>query len=246
MLYRFAIFSDVHANLPALDAVLADIDHHDITQCFCLGDVVDFAPWPNEVIARLRERQIPVLRGNHDQRVACDEPVTTMAVHSPEERDARVEAIALSKRVLSEENRRWLQALPDTLRPDLPLPILLVHASPRSLSEYLYADTSARTLLAFPQLHDVDALICGHTHFACVREIDRGTRRPLLFANPGAVGRIKPGQPQASWLSGEIREGKLSLMVKTVQYDVEQVVQAIRDSEVPDYYADELMRRIAQ
>ena len=132
------------------------------------------------------------------------------------------------------------------MRPDLPLPILLVHASPRSLSEYLYADTSARTLLAFPQLHDVDALICGHTHFACVREIDRGTGRPLLFANPGAVGRIKPGQPQASWMLGEIREGTLLLKVKTVQYDVALVAQAIRDSEVPDYYADELMRRIAQ
>ena len=79
-----------------------------------------------------------------------------------------------------------------------------------------------------------------------MREIDRGTRRPLLFANPGAVGRIKPGQPQASWLLGEIREGKLSLMVKTVLYDVALVAQAIRDSEVPDYYADELMRRIAQ
>lgn len=246
MLCRFAIFSDVHANLPALDAVLADIGRHAISQCYCLGDVVDFAPWPNEVIARLRERQIPVLRGNHDQRVACDEPVTTMAVHSPEEREARVEAIALSKRVITEENRRWLQALPDSLRLDLPLPILLVHASPRSLSEYLYADTTAHTLLAFPQLHDIDALICGHTHFACVREIDRGTSRPLLFANPGAVGRIKPGQPQASWLLGEIREGKLTLTVKTVQYDVAQVAKAIRDSEVPDYYADELMRRIAQ
>ncbi len=62
MCSRFAIFSDVHANVPALNAVLADIDRHGITRIYCLGDVVDFAPWPNEVIALLRERQIPVLR----------------------------------------------------------------------------------------------------------------------------------------------------------------------------------------
>lgn len=246
MCSRFAIFSDVHANLPALNAVLDDIDSHGITRMFCLGDVVDFAPWPNEVIARLRKRQIPVLRGNHDQRVACNEPVTPMAKHSPEERDARVDAIALSKRVITAENRRWLRSLPASILLELPLRILLVHASPRSLSEYLYGDTPTDTLLAFPQLQNVDALICGHTHFAHVRTIKTPEGRPLLFANPGAVGRIKPGQPPASWLSGEVREGVLSLTMQTVNYDVLQVANAIRQSDVPNFYADELTRRIAQ
>ena len=246
MCSRFAIFSDIHANLPALNAVLADIDRHGITHMYCLGDVVDFAPWPNEVIALLRERQIPVLRGNHDQRVACNEPVTPMAKHSLEERDARVDAIALSKRMITADNRRWLRSLPDSILLELPLRILLVHASPRSLSEYLYGDTPTDTLLAFPQLQNVDALICGHTHFAHVRTIETAAGRPLLFANPGAVGRIKPGQPPASWLSGEVREGELSLTIKTVNYDVLQVANAIRQSDVPDFYADELTRRIAQ
>lgn len=246
MCSRFAIFSDVHANLPALNAVLDDIDSHGITRMFCLGDVVDFAPWPNEVIAWLRKRQIPVLRGNHDQRVACNEPVTPMAKHSPEERDARVDAIALSKRVITAENRRWLRSLPASILLELPLRILLVHASPRSLSEYLYGDTPTDTLLAFPQLQNVDALICGHTHFAHVRTIKTPEGRPLLFANPGAVGRIKPGQPPASWLSGEVREGVLSLTIQTVNYDVLQVANAIRQSDVPNFYADELTRRIAQ
>ncbi|HFK4064925.1 TPA: metallophosphoesterase [Kluyvera ascorbata] len=246
MCSRFAIFSDVHANLPALNAVLADIDRHGITRIYCLGDVVDFAPWPNEVIALLRERQIPVLRGNHDQRVAGNEPVTPMAKHSPEERDARADAIALSKRTITAENRRWLRSLPASILLEQPRRILLVHASPRSLSEYLYADTPANTLLAFPQLQTVDALICGHTHFAHVRTVNTPEGRPLLFANPGAVGRIKPGQPPASWLSGDVQEGALSLTIKTVNYDVQQVANAIRQSNVPDFYADELTRRIAQ
>lgn len=198
------------------------------------------------MIARLRKRQIPVLRGNHDQRVACNEPVTPMAKHSPEERDARVDAIALSKRVITAENRRWLRSLPASILLELPLRILLVHASPRSLSEYLYGDTPTETLLAFPQLQNVDALICGHTHFAHVRTIKTPEGRPLLFANPGAVGRIKPGQPPASWLSGEVREGVLSLTIQTVNYDVLQVANAIRQSDVPNFYADELTRRIAQ
>ncbi|STQ42505.1 Calcineurin-like phosphoesterase superfamily domain [Ewingella americana] len=72
MIRQIAVFSDVHANLPALKAVLEDIDARQITEIYCLGDLVDFAPWPNEVIELVRQRQIPTVMGNHDDRVAFD------------------------------------------------------------------------------------------------------------------------------------------------------------------------------
>lgn len=239
--FRFALFSDVHANLPALEAVLQDIDRHNINQIWCLGDVVDFAPWPNEVIALLRRRAIPVVMGNHDRRVAMDEPVTPLAKHSAQEQQAREQAIALSKRTLTEDNRRWLSALPRSIAFNAgPLRVLLVHASPDSLSEYVHRQFSCSQLMKWQTAHQFDVMVSGHTHYADIRELVRSDGRRLTVANTGAVGRIKAGEPQATWLMGHYRHGKLKLAVQTVNYDVAVVAQAIKDSQIPDFYADEL------
>ncbi|TDQ24758.1 putative phosphodiesterase [Raoultella sp. BIGb0149] len=244
--FTFAAFSDVHANLPALKAVLDDIEQYKVDACYCLGDLVDFAPWPNETIALLRQRNIPVVLGNHDRRVADNEPVPPLPWHSQAEREARLEAITLSQRTLSEENRRWLQDLPTSQRLNLgprhaPLRILLVHASPRSLSEYLTEEVSDEQLLAYQQQYHFDVLISGHTHRAGVRTV-AAAQGQCIIANAGATGRIKPGQPQASWLAGRYQRGKLSFEIGCVRYDVAGTAQAIRESAVPDFYADELMR----
>src|SRR4051812_18015918 len=88
-----AIFSDIHGNLPALKAVLDDIDTRKADQLYCLGDLVDFAPWTNEVIELLRSRKIVCIMGNHDERIAFDKPMIPLAKHSPEETKARITAI---------------------------------------------------------------------------------------------------------------------------------------------------------
>lgn len=243
----FAVFSDIHGNLPALQAVLRDIDRRGIRKIYCLGDLVDFAPWPNEVIAVLRERRIPVVCGNHDRRVALDEPVTPIARHEPEEQAARAQAIALSKHTVSDENRRWLRRLPTELRFSLGSEaqcrqVLLAHGSPRSLSEYLRSDFPADQLMEMGARYGFDVLITGHTHRADVRKIENKTGRPLIVANCGAVGRIKPGEPQATWLSGAHSEGNLLLSAHAVSYDVAGVAQAIVESAVPDFYARDLYR----
>lgn len=75
IMIQIAIFSDVHGNLPALEVVLKDMDRRGIRQKFCLGDLVDFAPWGNEVIRKIRDQNIPCLMGNHDERIAFDMPV---------------------------------------------------------------------------------------------------------------------------------------------------------------------------
>ncbi|MFK3705492.1 metallophosphoesterase family protein [Klebsiella sp. NPDC088457] len=244
--FTFAAFSDVHANLPALKAVLDDIGQYRVDARYCLGDLVDFAPWPNETIALLRQQNIPVVLGNHDRRVACNEPLKPLPWHSAAEREARRLAVRLSKRTLSEENRRWLQNRPTSLRLNIgprhaPLRILLVHASPRSLSEYLTAEVSDAQLMVYRQQYAFDVLMAGHTHRAGVRTVT-SEQGQCIIANPGATGRIKPGQPQASWLLARYQRGTLTLDVRSVRYDVTRTAQAIRESAVPDFYADDLMR----
>ncbi|MGY0036784.1 metallophosphoesterase family protein [Pedobacter sp. NJ-S-72] len=90
-----AIFSDVHGNLPALQAVLNDIEKRKADQVYCLGDLVDFAPWTNEVIETIKGLQIPCLMGNHDERIAFDHEVIPLAKHNQEETKAKARTTAL-------------------------------------------------------------------------------------------------------------------------------------------------------
>ena len=91
---RYAIISDIHANLPALRAVLADIDKRDdIDAIYHLGDLTGYAPWPNEVVALLRERAIPGIAGNYDSTVATNYQHCGCRDH-PAERDVRVHRAA--------------------------------------------------------------------------------------------------------------------------------------------------------
>jgi predicted phosphodiesterase len=80
-MYKVAIFNDVHANLPAFEAVLADIDKWQADTVVCLGDLVDFSPWPNETIDAIRKRRILTILGNHDERIANDHPTLPLSKH---------------------------------------------------------------------------------------------------------------------------------------------------------------------
>lgn len=246
MTRQIAVFSDVHANLPALQAVLHDIDARDITEIYCLGDLVDFAPWPNEVIALVRQRQIPTVVGNHDDRVAFDRPVTPMAKHSPEEQRVRQEAIALSKQQTHEDNKIWIRNLPDKIRLEFSdevgsKSLLLVHASAHSIHQYIYQDHSAQALAEMCAANDVDGMLMGHTHCAYVRSIAVQTGRTLLIANAGATGRIKAGQPMATYMICTFAQGNISADIISVEYNVVETALAITQSQIPDFYARELI-----
>jgi len=246
MIRQIAVFSDVHANLPALKAVLEDIDARQITEIYCLGDLVDFAPWPNEVIELIRQRQIPTVMGNHDDRVAFDRPVTPMAKHPPEERDARVEAIALSKATISAENMAYLRVLPFKRRVvlgegDKAKSLLLVHASANAIHEYIYQDHSPSALAEMCAANHADGMLMGHTHHAYVRQLVTEQGKSLLIGNTGATGRIKPGEPLATYMICTWQEGDISAEIVTVEYNVVETVSAIIHSQIPDFYARELI-----
>lgn len=132
---RVAFISDLHASLDALDAVLEDLHARGVQRVVCLGDIVDLGPEPAGTLERLRERGIPCIRGNHD----------TLDEHPPIPRLLELERWTRAQ--LSAAQLAWLEALPTERLEDLDgLSVLCVHASPRSVSDQVLADTSFDTL----------------------------------------------------------------------------------------------------
>src|SRR5690606_20459680 len=110
---QFALISDIHANLPALDAVLADISARpEVDAVYHLGDLVGYAPWPNEVVALLREREIPGVAGNYDSTVATDYEHCGCKYEDPRQEELSHLSYAWTRAHVTEENKRFLGALP--------------------------------------------------------------------------------------------------------------------------------------
>ncbi len=243
---KIAILSDVHSNLPALRAVLADIDALSADHIYCLGDLVDFAPWTNEVIELIRSRDIPTVMGNHDERIAFDIPVIRLEKHSEEEASARLEAIAFTRKDISEANKDYLRNLPLQMRLDFlingkALNILLVHASSRCIDEYIYEDHEEEDILEMLDTNSADVMVIGHTHLSYIRHLKNGK----TLVNCGSVGRTKEERQLACYLLLTINFGdghnSVNFELRKLTYDLEETVREIRKSTIPDYYADFLL-----
>src|SRR6476620_6242561 len=110
---RYALISDIHANLPALDAVLADIDaRRDVDAIYHLGDLVGYAPWPNDVVARLHERAIPGVAGNYDSTVAADYKHCGCRYEDPRQEELSHVSYAWTREHVTTETKHFLTALP--------------------------------------------------------------------------------------------------------------------------------------
>lgn len=233
---KVAILSDIHANLPALQAVLEDIDQFGADQVYCLGDLTDAAPWHNEVIDLVRQQRIPVIMGNHDERIAFDHPVLPLSKHGEEEREARIKAIAHTKTTITDSNRAFLGSLPGYLRLVFAsFTLLLVHGSPRSNDEYLYEQHDENDILDMMAAHQADVLITGHTHLSYVRRLSAPGK---MIINAGSVGRSKEADRLAAYLQLTVTPGTITPVIRKIAYPVRDTVMAIRQSPIPDFYAD--------
>lgn len=228
---RFAVLSDIHSNLAALDAVRADLPAVD--EVWVLGDIVGYGPQPNEVIAVLQELGARSVLGNHDGA----------AIGTVDARDFNpdaAQAIAWTAGQLDDNARAYLATLPE-VRVDGPL--TAVHGSPRDpVWEYIVSASVARANLA-----DFATPIClfGHTHVPVVfRETDGDVEVaaavpgvPTLLeghralVNPGSVGQPRDGNPQSSYLV--LDADARSVDFRRVAYDVETTQRRMRDLELP-------------
>jgi putative phosphoesterase len=246
---KIAIFSDVHGNLPALKTVLNDIDLKKADQVYCLGDLVDFAPWSNEVVELVRSLKITCLMGNHDERIAFDHEVIPLAKHGNTETLARISAIRHTKNTISPANKAYLAGLPGQLKlifhiNGKDLNIHLVHASVNSNDEYIYEDHDLKELSGHLERHQTDILVMGHTHQSYIRKLPFQNKDfEQLVINCGSVGRTKEDKPLATYLLLNVEQDAVTAEIIKLAYPIEETIAAIRESDIPDYYADFLRQK---
>lgn len=240
---KIAIISDIHANMMALTEVLKDIRKRNISQVFCLGDLVDFAPWGNEVVELIRENKIPCLLGNHDERVAFDLPITPLSHHDIIETSNREIAINYSKSHITPDNKKWLASLPYNIELTFKLgnslkKILMVHAGLQSNDEYIYESDSKSKILNDLQMRSIDVLVMGHTHCSFIQK-----SREALLINCGSVGRSKEADRKATYTILSLMENNINAEIIKVEYNIHSVVSAIYASDIPDFYGDFLISK---
>jgi predicted phosphodiesterase len=235
---QIAVFSDVHGNLPALEVVLKDIEARGIHQKFCLGDLVDFAPWGNEVIEKIRSLNILCLMGNHDERIAFDIPVVPLSKHSEEETEARFIAIDHSKKYITKENKKFLSELPFHLKLNYKVgkkhwDIQLVHSSLSSNDTYLYESEEDEIFIRMLKESQSDVIVMGHTHLSFKKQFENNT----WAINCGSMGRSKEENRLASYLVLTLDEEKITPEIVQLSYPLEETIRGIEESDIPDYYA---------
>jgi predicted phosphodiesterase len=234
---QITIFGDIHANLPALTAVLSDMDSRHLANRYCLGDLVGYGTFPNEVITAVREWQIPTLMGNYDLGVGHDSDDCGCAYTSPAAEALGKRSIAWTNAHTTAENKAHLRSLPQHIPLQLGrFRVLLVHGSPRRVNEYLYADRPDNSLERLLDMAEADILVCGHTHIPYHRVLPSGRH----VVNAGSVGKPKDGDPRAAYVVLSAQDNDLEVTFIRVPYDVEQAAQAIEASTMPHQYAEML------
>lgn len=233
---RLAVFSDIHGNLHALEAVLADIDQQSPDAVYCLGDLVGYGAFPNEVIALVRERGIPTLMGNYDDGVGHDRDDCGCAYTTASARALGDLSLHWTRERVTPMNKAALcRLLPSIRLEHAGQRLLLVHGSPRKLNEYVYADRPAASLERVARSADADILVFGHTHLPYVQQV-----AGVWLVNDGSVGKPKDGDPRAAYALLDLG-ASLAVTHRRVPYDVQAAAAAVRASGLPEHFADLLI-----
>ncbi len=202
---KIAAISDIHGNLPALDAVLADIGHAGVDLTVNLGDIVSGPLWPAETADRLMALALPTIRGNHERQVLVPAP--------------KGASDAWAARRLTDVHRRWLGALPATLWPTPD--VMCCHGTPTSDLAYFLETVDAAAGLRAASAAEVaqragvvqaSLILCGHTHVPRAMQLDDGR----LVVNPGSVGlqAYDDDQPLAHVVENHTPHARYALMTQ--------------------------------
>lgn len=239
---RYALISDIHANLPALEAVLAHIAaRSDVDATLHLGDLVGYAPWPNEVVDALANGGVPGIAGNYDSTVATSYKHCGCRSENARQEELAHVSYEWTRGHVSARTKAALAALP--FRMDLkPLgghvagPVVtLVHATPASNLVYVTEDRPDEFLTKMATqagLKTGDVLCFGHTHKPWHRTVDG-----VLFINTGSVGRPKDSDPRAGYALLDVGEGMAHAESVRVEYDVERAARGLIEAGLPHEFA---------
>lgn len=237
---RYAILSDVHANIDALEAVLSRISSLGVDETVCLGDVVGYNAEPNACVSLVAEHNIQTILGNHDA-VACaiEEPWGFNPV--------ALTAAIWTREQLDESALDWLRGLPDALNYG---PFVAVHGAPKNHNIYLFSWDDVVPHLYFMEEQNCNICFMGHTHTPAVFCMDDNYMlednehiqiepEKIYFINPGSVGQPRDENPDAAF--GLFDSDSMTFEMVRVPYDVERASQRVRDARLPRFLADRLM-----
>jgi putative phosphoesterase len=229
---RVAIYSDIHGNRHALEAVLDDIAKGTFDRVYCLGDLVGYGAFPNEVTERVRANETPTVMGNYDDGVGFERDECGCAYRDPLDRELGDRSLAWTKARVADENKAYLRTLLKEIRFDADgKRVLLVHGSPRKLNEYLFEDRPISSFQRLAASSSADIIVFGHTHKPYVKTVD-----DVLFVNVGSVGKPKDGDWRACYAVLDTA-GSPSAVFRRVKYDVKAAAAAIRATELPAEFA---------
>jgi predicted phosphodiesterase len=268
---RIAVFSDIHGNVPALDAVLADIDAAGVAERYCLGDLVGYGPDPAGVVERVLDAGIPTIRGNYDDGVGNRRGECGCYYATDAARADGAASYAFTDGALTDTDKDRLAALPDEIRLEVDgLALLLAHGSPRKINEYLLPDRTDEQLARLARQAGADVACVGHVHLPYHRVMTADDGAAVHYVSSGSVGKPKDGDPRAGWvelfvgtkaevnaavgaaggdraagpagLPGPAERPWVGAIVHRVDYDVEAVAAAMIAAGLPETLADALRR----
>lgn len=239
---KIALFSDIHANLPALEAFFVDMEIQKPDMVFCLGDLIGYNIWPNEVINEVRKRKIPTILGNHEEEI-CKMPNDDSAI----DQGAEIGSSEFTNRILGNSEKAYLQSLPSHIKLEFKFNgtatnLLMVHGSPRRVNEYIFEDADEQDLRLLMKEANASVMCFGHTHkpFHRILKDDNGLMMHAI--NLGSLGKPKDGDPRASYVLLELSAEGIAVEFKRVAYDVEKAANAVEESPLSNKYADMLRR----
>ncbi len=229
---KLAVIADIHANLEALQAVMAHLDAEKPDETVCLGDVIGYGASPAQCVEILMKRKIPTIHGNHERML--------LDLTKSEVRKETAEAISYTLETLGADQLKWIQAMPTLLlhRSEF----LLVHGSPRDPDEYCNSAEkySANLKKMRATYGGIEFCFFGHTHFPLVASRDgieetihehrtiRLRPREVYLINPGSVGQPRDGCWKASY--GIYDSEASEMRFYRLEYDVETAKKRIKDA----------------
>jgi putative phosphoesterase len=232
-----AVITDIHANLPALEAALARIEELAIERVYCGGDLVGYGPHPNEVCALVEDRAVPTIYGNYDYAIARDLEDCGCAYVTQHDRELGQGSVDWTLAHTDQRAKDFMRDLPFDLRFDMgEQAIHLVHGSPRKVNEYLFEEKPDRLYERLAAAEQADVLVFGHTHKPWVRE-----HGGVLFVNCGSVGKPKDGDPRGAFAILRPDGREVRVTIERVPYDVEAVAVEVAAAGLPGEFAEKLV-----
>ncbi len=229
---RIALISDIHGNLPALEAVLDHAQELKVKEIWNLGDFTGFGANPDEVVLLLKKLKAKSIIGNYDQKVL------KVPQKIEEWKDKKVPekwySFNWTYEQLSKKSIKYLSDLPETQKETIKdWKILLTHGSPESIDEPLTDDTPQERLRDLAKKAHANIILCGHSHQSFMRFAGGA-----IFVNPGSVGRPFDGDPRASYAVISIKKRKFEADFFRIDYDVDQAARNQLAAGLPSVYAE--------